>query len=114
MIFTYEILNPVSDTKKPFLNRDGFFIVPMKGARYRYYIEAALNTNNGDRNYYLLLSNTKFDNNCRICNVDNYGRLKLKLRGEFKDFINDEIKYRGNVDVEYVESFDGFDVFEVR
>lgn len=114
MICNYEVLNPVVDTKSPFFNiKRGLFIFPIN-RKYRYYIECARNNeHDGNREYFILLSNIKFDKNCRICHVDSYGRCQIKVRGEMKDFILRETKWRGNIEVEYIESTDAYDVFTV-
>ena len=112
-IVKYEILNPTINNKKPFLDKKGLLFFPIKEA-YRYYIECALtNENNGGREYYLLLSKIKFDDNCRLCKTDQYGRCQIKIKGEIKDYILNEIQYRGNINIEYVESADNYDVFSI-
>lgn len=113
MIYKYEVLNPVTNHKKPFLDKRGFFIVPRIGKLYRYYIECARNDNYG-RNYYILLSDSKFDDNCRRCNVDDFGRLKFIPHGELKDYIEQEIKYRANINFEYIESENNYDIFKIE
>ena len=113
-IYNYEIINPVVNTKRPFFNnKNGLFIFPIS-IKYKYYIECAItNENTGNREYYLLLSKTKFDNNCRLCNIDNYGRCQIKVRGEIKDFIIRETKFNGNMSVEYIESTDDYDIYSI-
>lgn len=111
-IYKYEVLNPLTNNKKPFIDKRGFLIIPFIHKKYKYYIETARN-NNSERNYYVLLSDNKFNDNCRKCTVDDYGRLKLILRGELKEYVNTEIKYRGNINFEYVESEESYDVFEI-
>lgn len=114
-IFKYDILNPVKDNKRPFFDeKRGLFYIPVK-TNYRYYIEAAItNAENGGREYYILLSNIKFDENCRLCNVDGYGRCKIKVKGELKDYIIQESSYRGNIDVTYMETEDVYDVYLIE
>ena len=72
-LFKYDILNPVKDNKRPFFDeKKGLFYIPIN-ANYRYYIEAAItNQDTGGREYYLLFSTNKFDDNCRLCKVDGY------------------------------------------
>lgn len=112
-IYKYEVLNPVINNKKPFLDKRGFFCIPL-GKRYRYYVECAVNNiDTGGREYYILLSDKQFDSNCRLCIVDNYGRVKIKVRGEMKEYIVSETNWRGNIEVNYIESTDDYDVFAV-
>lgn len=114
-IFKYEVLNPVIDNKSPFFdNKRGLFCFPLKGCNYKYYIECAVtNQENGGREYYILLSKKRFDNNCRKCHIDIYGRCQIKVKGELKDYIINETSWRGNIEVNYVESSDDYDVFSV-
>lgn len=113
-IITYEVINPITDTKRPFLNKSGLLLFYAIGAKYRYFVECARTETNGSREYYILISDKKFDNNCRLCNVDNYGRCKLKLHGELKDYVTNEIHTRGNVDVEYQESTSEYDIYKIE
>lgn len=114
-IYNYEILNPVISSKKPFYDiKRKLLFFPVNRSNYHYYVEVA--RNNKDtfaREYYVLLSNRKFDDNCRVCHVDNYGRCQINLRGELKDYVIQETKYRGNIEVEYVESERDYDIFAV-
>lgn len=114
-IYNYEIINPVTNIKKPFYDfKRKLLFFPIAGNNYRYYIEAARNNENSfTREYYILLSRKKFNNNCRICHTDNYGRCQIRVKGEIKDYIIQEIKHRGNVEIEYVESEEDYDVFVV-
>ena len=107
-IYNYEILNPVISPKRPFYDiKRKLLFFPANGSNYRYYIEVARNNKNTfAREYYVLLSYRKFDDNCRICRVDN-------LRGEIKDYVIQETKRRGNIEIEYVESERDYDVFVI-
>lgn len=115
MIHNYEIVNPVINKKKPHVDMHGVFIIPNIKKNYRYYIEAAIyNQQTCDKEYFLLLGMTNFNDNCRKCRVDDYGRLKITIKGEIKDYIIREVKERGNVNVEYLESSDTFDVYTIN
>ena len=112
-IVKYEVLNPVINNKNPFLDKRGIFCIPLC-KKYRYYVECAVtNAETGGREYYFLLSEKAFDSNCRLCIVDNYGRVKIKVRGEMKEYIVSETSWRGNITVEYIESTEDYDVFAV-
>lgn len=114
-VYKYEIINPKINKKKPFLDGRGFFIVPNINKVYRYYIEASkYNPNTGDTDYYLLLSPIEFDERCKTCRVDDYGRLKVFLTGDIKDYITKETKNRGNIKFEYIETIDNYDVFMIE
>lgn len=112
-VFKYEVLNPVIDTQKPFIQK-GYFIVPRIGKAYKYLLEVAnFNQSTYEKEYYLLLSDTKFDNNCRTCRVDDFGRLKFRPIGEFKEFVEDFAKDNGNITFTYIETENGYDVWRV-
>lgn len=102
-ILNYEILNPKTDNKRPFLDKSGLFYFPIDYKNIKYYLECARYENN-IRKYYILLGENKFDNNCRICRVDNYGRCKFKPKGELKDYLLNELNERGNVKVEEIDN----------
>lgn len=102
-ILNYEILNPKTDNKKPFLDRSGFFYFNTEYKNVKYYLECA-RIENGIRNYYILIGENKFDSNCRPCRVDNYSRCKFKVKGELKDYIIAEMNERGNVNVIEVDN----------
>lgn len=113
-IVKYEVINPVVNYKKPFLNSKGFLVIPHIGGRYKYYVECARNNPfNYEREYYVMLSNIKFDSNCRRCKTNSYGQLTIKLRGELYDFAVAECNTRGNVKFEYMETEEGYDVFQL-
>ncbi len=112
-INNYDIINPVASTKKPYFDtKKELFIFPIK-RKYRYYVECALWGNDGGREYYILLGMEKFNPHCRLCKVDQYGKCSIKLRGEIKDFVEQETKSRGNIEFEYMESTEDFDVYVV-
>lgn len=112
MIFQYEVINPKTVKTLPHYNKRGEFIIPNIHANYKYYIEAARYNNiTLNREYYFLFSKEKFDAHCRQCRVDDYGRLHLRTHGEIDTYIRNENITRGNVNVEYLESDDTYDVY---
>ncbi len=113
-ILKYEVISPVTNRKKPYIDNRGAFIIPAIKRNYKYYIEVKrYNPANLSYEYFLILSITKFDSQCRKCRVDDYGRLKLILHGDFKDYVSNEAANRGNVEFEYVESESEYDVWQV-
>ena len=114
MIIQYELVAPVTDRKAPYLNKDRVFIVPTIKKLYRYYVEVKrYNPNALCYEYFLLLSDKKFDAQCRKCRVDDYGRLKAILHNEVKQYVISETAARGNVQFEYVESDSLCDVWQI-
>lgn len=111
-IIKYQVLNPIPDKSKPFV-RNGILYIPIL-EKYRYFLECAQDNAYGGRDYFLLLSKTKFNQSCRICQCDGYGRIKLKLKGEIKDYIYDKCEEEGNCDFEYIESGEDYDVFSIQ
>ena len=65
MITKYDIINPISDKKSPFFNKKkGLFYFPTK-SNYKYYLECSrINENTSDIEFYILLSEVKFNINC--------------------------------------------------
>lgn len=99
-IFNYKVLNPTTDKKKPFLDKNGFFYFYIKEKNIKYYLECVtINTEKQIKEYYLLVGENKFDEHCKLCHVDDYGRCKFKPRGELKDYIVNEMNDRGNLNV---------------
>ena len=71
----------------------------------------------GITEYYLLLSEKLFDENCRICDYSVYHGNKIHPRGELKDYIIQESKERGNLYCTYKgteESEIVFDTGEIK
>ena len=114
MIYNYEIINPVTNRKSPYLDGKGFIIAPAINKNYRYYIEVRrYNNNTLCYEYFILLSTTKFDNQCKKCRVDDYGRLKVKLGKELYDIAKEEMIATGNVSFVYNETENDYDVWEL-
>lgn len=113
-IVNFDILNPVISNKRPFYNKKkGLFYMPLQ-KKYTYYVECSLyDPKKDDIDYYILLGNNKFDDNCRKCITDMYGRCRINVRGKLKDYIIEESDVRGNIDVEYIESKSEYDIFRI-
>lgn len=113
-ILKYEIINPITNRKKPHIDKYGAFIIPAIKKNYKYYIEVKrYNTTTLCYEYFIILSIIKFDSQCKKCRVDDYGRLKLIVHGDIKDYIVNEINNRGNVEFNYMESEQEYDVWQV-
>ena len=81
---------------------------------YNYYIEVKrYNPSTLCYEYFILLGTDKFDEQCRKCRVDDYCRLKVALHGEVLDFVASEMKNRGNIQFEYYETEDNYDVWRI-
>lgn len=114
-VYKYEIINPITNHKNPYIDNKGYLIVPAIGKKYKYYIEAArYNPKKCYKEYFILLSDIKFSSQCKRCRVDDFGRLKLVPKGEIKNIFNEQMKEAGNVTFEYIESEESYDVFIIN
>lgn len=111
-LIQFEIVNPVTNKKKPcYDTANNLFIFPVK-TKYRYYIEArTLDEDTGEYKWYLLLGTKKFSEHCRLCEVNMYRSCKIHPRGEFKEFIARECAERGNVDMDKTDANTDYDVW---
>lgn len=111
-IYKYEIISPMTIRTKPFIDSRGKFVIPNINKQYKWYLEAnRYNPVTLYKEYFVLISETQFNEHCRKCKVDNKGRLILDIHGEVEDYIKSEAKVRGNVNFDYYESTDYYDVF---
>lgn len=111
-IYTYDIINPVLNRKKAWFDiKKGLIFFPCPTSHYRYFVECALNVDKLGRQYYILLSSIKFNENCRICQTDCYGRVKIPVRGELKDYLSNNYNNSFNINIELQDRCDIYDVF---
>ncbi|AXH74525.1 MAG: hypothetical protein KNU04_gp55 [crAssphage sp. isolate ctbg_1] len=110
-IVKYEIINPIADKSKPYY-RSGTLYIPIE-TKYKYFLETRVLDENGYTQYYFLFGKEKFNKHCRKCQSDSYGKIKLRPKGEIKEYIHDTCKSDGNIELEYIESTDTYDVFMV-
>lgn len=114
-IHNFKVVNPSVSNKKPFIDKRGNLYIPLTGARYRYFLEVSnYDPDTGDDYYYIMFGNIKFNEHCRLCAVDMYGRVQVPVKGVIKDYILRETKERGNVEVKYLESTENYDIFSVE
>ena len=115
MITKYDIINPITDKKSPFYNKKkGLFYFHTK-SNYKYYLECSrINEKTHDIEFYILISDKKFNINCKQCHVDNYGRCQIRPAGALKDYIFKECEHRGNFMFEYIETEDNYDVYKLE
>ena len=114
MLTEFNIINPVPSRKSPFYNKKkGLFYFPTT-IRYSYYLECTkINQVTHDIEYYILLSKTKFNENCKACHLDNYGRCQIKPAGILKEYIEKETMERGNLIMDYIESKEDYDIYNL-
>lgn len=111
-IYKYNILNPVPDKTRAFV-KNGIFYVPIN-EKYKYYLEVSQDNSYGGVDYFILFGKTKFNRHCKSCQCDNFGHIKLRLKGAIKDYVFETCERYGNINVDYVESNDYYDVFSVE
>lgn len=114
MIANYDILNPISDKKSPFYNaKKGLFYFHTK-TKYKYYLECSrINEQTHDLEFYIFLSKVKFNQNCKSCHVDNYGRCQIRPAGKLKEYILEESKERANFIMDYLETVNDYDIYNL-
>lgn len=113
MICNYDLVYPVTNQNAPFLYENGVFCVPNIDKNYIRYIEAK-RYNGTDYDYFLLLSDTDFDEKCMHCRVDDYKRLKVPLHNDLLEYCKNIMNNIGNIKFEYVESNADFDVWQIK
>lgn len=111
-IYNYEILNPITTKHKPYIDINGYFIVPNINRGYKYFMQCRKYNDILDvYEYFILISNTKFDEHCLSCRDNYYGKLKLSLNKELDNHVRNEIKYKGYVNFTYLETCNNYDVY---
>ena len=113
-LYTFNIEAPVTDKSKPFYYATRESLVFRNKIKYAYYLECSkIDEITGDKSFYLLLSLDKFNDNCRRLKRDSYGRYFARLHNEVKNYVVRETKERGNIDINYIESKDYFDIYNI-
>lgn len=113
MIYNYDLVCQKRNKKMPFLLKDGILCIPNIDKKYKYYLEVK-RFNENQYDYYVLLGEKKFDDNCYNCYTDNYNRLKIRLHKDLKEYCNSIAEYSPNVIVEYIESDLDYDVWQIK
>ena len=113
-LYTFNIEAPVTDKSKPFYYANRESLVFRSPIKYTFYIECSkIDEISGEKSFYLLLSNTKFNDNCRPLKRDSYGRYFAKLHNDFKNYVINETNERGNIIIEYLESKEVYDIYSI-
>lgn len=109
-IFDYNVVKKPVNKYPRYDAVTGVFYVKLDKV-YSYYVAATRLNEKGVKEYFLIFGNTKFDDNCIKCGIDSYGRYKLKLNDDFKNFLKTMQDIEVNVNITYIESSDNYDVF---
>lgn len=113
-IVKYDIIDKVIDKTKPFFDKEkGFFVFRIQPT-YRYYLQARqYNSNTCQYEYFLIMGLTNFNSNCRRFRRDDFGRYKVRLTKELKDYVLNNIEDNLNFELNYIESLDSCDVWQI-
>lgn len=115
MINNYQVIAPVINKKLPYITNYGTLVVSRFHKKYKYYVEVKqYDTYADDYNYYILLSEEKFDEQCRTCRIDDYGRLFIVLHKDILEYAKAESERRGNLNFEQIDSSDEFDLWKLN
>lgn len=110
----YEYIRMNTEKNMPYLDRGHIIIIPNIQKDYKYYLEVKrFNPAIKDYEYFLLLSDTKFDSNCDTCKVDKLGRLVIYCSNELKDIMLKLVSVNTNFNFDYVESEDSYDTWQI-
>lgn len=111
-IYKYEIISKNIRKDKPYLNSKNRLVLP-KCNKYNYYIIAEqYNDIINDKEYFVILSETKIGNSFIKCKKD-LGNINIIPTGAFKDYIYNELSSRNNLEMEFIESENGYDVYHI-
>lgn len=108
-VYRYSIIPKNTNRQYPRFDKSKNILYLKIDKVYKYYAEAK----EVNDKYYLLFSNEKFDDNCKTCNIDSYGRYRLRLSNVFRDMLNNILDIDCNIKLTYVETIDSYDVFEL-
>lgn len=108
----FNILNPVKDKKKPFYDENTGCFYFRTTIKYRYFLEvSSTDPETNMIQYYILIAKTKFNENCRLCEVDGYGKCKIRPKGELKEYIKKESIERGNLICNFIDRNSDYDTY---
>lgn len=114
-IVKYEIIDKVIDKKRPFFDKERGLFIFRVNPKYRYYLQCKqYNPQQCEYDYFLLMGLTMFNENCKQCRRDDFGRYKIRLTKELKDYIIEASADNANFDLIYVESTELYDVWQIN
>lgn len=118
-IFKYEVIDyRLTNHKDSYYDSENDLLVFRVVGKYKFVLQTRRLNSNNEYDYFIILSENKINNNCRSCKRDDYGRFRIKLYGDTKDYLNsicEDNKCKTiNVKIEFVESLDKLvDVYEL-
>lgn len=113
-IVKYDIIDKIVDKTKPFFDKKrGFFVFRIDDKEYNYFLQAKQSNKYGDYDYFILLGKDKFHSSCKKCYKDDIGRYKIRLTKELKEYVSNTIDDTPNFELNYIESLDSCDVWQI-
>lgn len=111
----FEIISTNTAKNKPHINYKNQLVIPNIKYSYKYYLEVSnYNPKTLCKEYFILFNNFKFDERCYKCKVEKNGILTINIHNELKDYVIREIKDKGYIDVQYLESQETYDIWEIK
>lgn len=113
-IYNYDLVTTKYDKNKHHYDNKRNIIYCKFKIVYKYYLECSrYNPETNTYDYYLMLSRKQFNDNCFKTYLDTYGRIQIKPHNNFKKYIESITNDSRNINLEYIESTDDYDVFSV-
>lgn len=112
-MFNYETLT--TNKKYPKYNKDRHTIYTKFDKPYRFYLEVRdYNTDYNTYNYYILLGETKFDENCKSITFDDYGRSKIRCCDNIHNEIMNCLENKNTFDLIRENSNEEYDLYSIQ
>lgn len=109
----YDVINTkVDKTKSWYLYKDNIIFAKLTlPFKVNYFLEATLNNKNG-KEPCIILSKDNIDTQCRRCNTDNYGRIKIKPVA-FKDYFKSIYNRDSNIKLDIIDISEDYVVIRI-
>jgi len=112
-LYGYEILT--NKDKYPMYLEARKTILLNRKPYYKWYIEVReYDMYANEYYYYILFSNTKFNEKCKPVKYDDYGRTKIKVTIETHKEIKYLIEHNNKFNLEYIESTEEYDKYMIN
>lgn len=109
----YDVINTkVDKTKSWYSYKDNIIFAKLKlPFKVNYFLEASINNKNG-KEPCIILSKDNIDTQCRHCNVDNYGRIKIRPIA-FKNYFKSIYDRDSNIKLDIIETTEEYIVVKI-
>lgn len=113
-ILNYNIVSPNINRKDNYYDIKKNLFIFRANTIYNYYLECSrINEITEEEEYYILFGANKFDDNCRPCSIDNYGRYRIRLHGKLKQYVYNETLNRGNILINKINETNDYTVYNI-